>query len=128
MTKREKILEAAITWGCVLFVLYAVYCLFASSDTYAAEGTQCDQWANFTKVVTYRLRDEGEQKEAVKAKFTSDAAKFPDLSQEELPTALAWIDYSYAHPDVDSVTMWGMVYEECKAPKKQGNQVSNSPQ
>lgn len=98
-------------------LLFALTLLLASCQANAAE-TACPDWANFTKVVTYRVRDNGIPLAQAKAQMTSDAANFKELDSAELPKALAWMDYSYEHPEVtDPNKMWEMAYEECKAQK-----------
>jgi hypothetical protein len=74
----------------------------------AGTGTQCDEWANFTKIITYRFRDDGQTREKVKQELERVMGKHPDIG-----IGLSWIDYSYDHPETDPVTMWENVFSEC---------------
>jgi hypothetical protein len=79
----------------------------AGADT---NQTPCDEWANFTKIITYKFRDYGQPREAVKAELKRVMPGHPDLD-----VGLAWIDFSFDHAAYDSVKVWELAYEECRA-------------
>jgi len=85
----------------LFFILFSV----------SANAVECDEWANFTKIITYRGRDKGVDIQVVKRNLEEGEMKGnPDMS-----TALNLVDYSYAHPELDSVQIWNAVYSNCKS-------------
>ena len=91
------------------WIVAAIAAFFVST---AFAGTQCDEWANFTKIITYRFRDAGLPKELVKQELSRTMGKHP-----EQDVANGWIDYTYDNPDKDSVQIWKDVYRMCGSVK-----------
>jgi hypothetical protein len=87
-------------------LLLCLSALLLSIDTRAATG--CDEWADFTKIITFRFRDTGMPKDKVKTELMRVKGGDP-----EMDIALGLIDYSYAHPKDDAVKIWHGAYEKC---------------
>jgi hypothetical protein len=76
----------------------------------ARAATPCDEWANFTKIITYKFRDSEVPKQAV---IDELARVMPD--NPELLTANKWIELSYNHKELSPKGVWLRVYDECRA-------------
>ena len=71
--------------------------------------TPCDEWANFTKIITFKFRDMGEYS----VTEVQDELKRTKGKDPEVNIALGWIGYTYAHPELNPVQIWNSVYEIC---------------
>lgn len=87
-------------------LLLCLSALLLHIDAHAATG--CDEWADFTKIITYRFRDTGMPRDKVKTELGRVKGGDP-----EMDIALGLIDYSYAHPKDDAVKIWHGAYEKC---------------
>ena len=92
--------------------MMAALAAFFMSATFVVEAgqTPCDEWANFTKIITYRFRDVGLPRELVKDELKKTMGKNP-----EIDVANGWIDYAYDHPEKSPVEVWKDVYGMCGA-------------
>jgi hypothetical protein len=80
------------------------------SVSLTAQASPCDEWANFTKIVTYKFRDTNKpEKEVLDELKNGIMGKDP-----EIDIALKWVAYSYANPNLDPVEMWEKVYDVCR--------------
>lgn len=98
-----------VAW--MLYAAFVVLILFTSSYVFAKdkEIAECDEWANFTKIITYKFRDNGFNETDVKVELTRAMNE-----NAELPTAINWISFSYAHPELTDRQIWDSVYDKCK--------------
>jgi hypothetical protein len=97
--------------GSILFFLLLVLILLMRPNVVSAAGftiTPCDEWANFTKIITYRFRDNGFPRLAVKAELNRMMGGAP-----EIEVAQGWIDYAYDHKDMSPEEVWNGVFKEC---------------
>ena len=85
----------------------AAFFLFTTFVVEAGQ-TPCDEWANFTKIITYRFRDVGLPRELVKDELAKTMGKNPEIA-----VANGWIDYTYDNPDKSPVQIWKDVYGMC---------------
>lgn len=89
-------------------IVVCIYILFQPSLAFA-EQASCDEWANFTKIVSYKFRDRGrthaETKEALNREMGHAA---------EIDTAQGYVDYAYNNADLDPVEIWMDVYKNCQ--------------
>lgn len=76
----------------------------------AQAQTPCDEWANFTKIITYRFRDTGKTEKEVKNELIRTMGDNAEINQ-----ALGWIGYTYAHPELNPVQVWDSVYSLCSS-------------
>ena len=85
--------------------------LLLSVSLTAQADTPCDEWANFTKIITYRFRDAGEYSVTeVQEELKRTRGRDPEIN-----IALGWIGYSYAHPELSPVQIWNGVYTLCSS-------------
>ena len=89
-------------------LIAALFLSLALPLTAHAEAS-CDEWANFTKIVTYRLRDTNKPEKEVIDDLKSMMGKDP-----EIDTAVKWVAYSYANPNLDPIDLWEKVYAICR--------------
>jgi len=106
----DDITEQAKFVDWILYALFVVLFLFTSSYVFAKDkaNAACDDWADFTKIITYKFRDNGFTENEVKAKLTRAMA-----GNAELPIAYNWIAYTYAHTDLTDRQIWNAVYSKC---------------
>ena len=74
----------------------------------AQADTPCDEWANFTKIITYRFRDTGKTEKEVKDELIRTMGKDKEIDQ-----ALGWVGYAYANPKLNPIQIWEDVYTAC---------------
>ena len=85
-------------------VFLGTYCLAANADT------PCDEWANFTKIITYRFRDTGKTEKEVKNELIRTMGE-----NAEIDKALGWVGYTFANPKLTPVQIWEGVYLACSS-------------
>jgi hypothetical protein len=73
-----------------------------------AFATTCDEWANFTKIITYKAREEGMPRAEVKRRTELNS---PNPTENII--AFKWIDYTYDNPNMSPVDVWENVYAQC---------------
>lgn len=86
-----------------------ILALLLSVSLTAQAETSCDEWANFTKIITYRLRDTNKPEKDVVYDLKSTMGKDP-----EIDVALKWVALSYANPNLDPIELWEKVYAVCR--------------
>lgn len=74
----------------------------------AQAQTPCDEWANFTKIITYRFRDTGKTEKEVKNELIRTMGDNAEIDQ-----ALGWVGYAYANPKLNPIQIWEGVYTAC---------------
>ena len=74
----------------------------------AQAQTPCDEWANFTKIITYRFRDTGKTEKEVKNELIRTMGDNAEIDQ-----ALGWVGYTYANPKLNPIQIWEGVYTAC---------------
>jgi hypothetical protein len=82
--------------------------LLLSVSLTAHAETPCDEWANFTKIITYRFRDTGKTEKEVKNELIRTMGDNAEIEQ-----ALGWVGYAYANPKLNAIQIWEGVYTAC---------------
>jgi hypothetical protein len=100
----------AAVWSVVLFLFLLLILTMRPSEVGAAEFsvTPCDEWANFSKIITYRFRDNGYPRQQVKSELNRLMGGAP-----EIEVAQGWVDYSFDHPELNAEEVWKGVFKEC---------------
>ena len=78
------------------------------SVSLTAQATPCDEWANFTKIITYRFRDTGKTEKEVKNELIRTMGDNAEIEQ-----ALGWVGYAYANHKLNAIQIWEGVYTAC---------------
>ena len=80
------------------------------SVSLTAQATPCDEWANFTKIITYRFRDTGKTEKEVKTELIRTMGDNAEIDQ-----ALGWVGYTFANPNLNAIQIWEGVYTSCSS-------------
>ena len=101
-----------ISW---LFWIALILLALGFGKAYATEygTTACDEWANFTKIITFKFRDVGYSNAQVKEELLRVMGQ-----NNEISTALVLVDYTYTNDKLDAEAIWHGVYEGCNAGRK----------
>jgi hypothetical protein len=75
--------------------------------------TQCDEWANFSKIIAYRMRDG--VADIPPQKLQDVVLKVKEQNLPDVDKAIVWVNYVYAHPNVSPIQIWKDVYQACIA-------------
>ena len=88
-------------------ILAVVFAIILFIPIHAKASTPCTEWADFSKIITVRFRADHDAQE-VKAELYRSMHGHP-----ELPLAFDWIDFIYAHMELDPTAIWMAVFKEC---------------
>jgi len=100
----------SVRLACALYLI-CLGLIFSCSRAYAIENkwgnTQCDEWANFSKIIAYKFRDTRELGD-VEDELTKVQANNP-----ELPIAKKLVALVYYKKDISPADIWHIVYNQC---------------
>jgi len=77
----------------------------------ASAETLCDEWANFSKIIAYHVRDDlHKTRKESEAELRAKMGTHP-----EIEVAVFWLNYAYNHPELNYVDLWKSVYKQCNS-------------